>query len=665
MTTGRVGLGPVFAYEWLTTARKWQVYAARAGFVAVLLCGLALVYVTQRQQIQTSSIRGQAEVGRQFYAAIIGIEIALVLLAAPAATAGSICLDKARGTLAHVLVTDLSDPEIVLGKLAARLVPVLGLVACTLPVLALGTLMGGIDPVMMTGALMVTAAVAVLGCATALALSVWGTKPHEVLLVNLVIWCLWIGAIPLQMIASNAFGWGTWYPEWMLWTNPFWLAITPAMEPGSAGLVEQGIFAGSLLVISAGLAGLATVKVRSVALRQAGQGPKRALKWKLGRRDPSRPPLRLPGPSLDANPVLWREWHRRRPSLWSGLAWLVYGLMAVGVTLHGISAAWQGNRGGMDFGAVGVGLVVSFGLLLLSVTAATSLAEERTRGSLDVLMATPLSTPTILWAKWWGTFRTVPLLAIGPALVGLAYGLQSWSLSDGLTKALAYHESTESLIGSVLVFLGHGVRDGRLLGGLLIGPIVLAYGAALTSLGLALATWVSRLGRAVALTTGTFVVVAVGGMFVAMMLFSGNNQVGPGMAAISPFWGTGFYSAVIAGTGGPADMYRVMIGWSIFWMLAYSTTAAALLAATLATFNRCLGRMDEGPPLVVAKPIPAGDFEFVAGPAPAPDDRRAIILATARQRSAPPPAPWTAPADLGLTQGEGSRDTPSGVGAAG
>ena len=78
--------------------------------------------------------------------AIIGVELTLVMLAAPAATAGAICVDRARGTLAHMLVTDLSDPEIVLGKLAARLLPVLGLVACTWPVLAICSLLGGIDP---------------------------------------------------------------------------------------------------------------------------------------------------------------------------------------------------------------------------------------------------------------------------------------------------------------------------------------------------------------------------------------------------------------------------------------------------------------------------------------------------------------------------------------
>ena len=35
---------------------------------------------------------------------------------------------------------------------------------------------------------------------------------------------------------------------------------------------------------------------------------------------------------------------------------------------------------------------VSVGLLLLSITAPTALAEERIRGSLDVLMATPLES---------------------------------------------------------------------------------------------------------------------------------------------------------------------------------------------------------------------------------------------------------------------------------
>ena len=61
-----------------------------------------------------------AEVGERLFVAVVGTQLTLVLLAAPAATAGAICLDRSRGTLTHLLVTDLSDREIVLGKLAAQ-----------------------------------------------------------------------------------------------------------------------------------------------------------------------------------------------------------------------------------------------------------------------------------------------------------------------------------------------------------------------------------------------------------------------------------------------------------------------------------------------------------------------------------------------------------------
>ena len=77
---------------------------------------------------------------------LTGVQITLLLLAAPAATAGSFCIGKALGALMHRLVTDLSSSEIVLGKLAARLGPVLGLVGSSVPVLFLCTWFGGIDP---------------------------------------------------------------------------------------------------------------------------------------------------------------------------------------------------------------------------------------------------------------------------------------------------------------------------------------------------------------------------------------------------------------------------------------------------------------------------------------------------------------------------------------
>jgi hypothetical protein len=99
--------------------------------------------------------------------------------------------------------------------------------------------------------------------------------------------------------------------------------------------------------------------------------------------------------------VLWREWHRRRPSRWSVAVWGLFGVLSGGFSLWAIVEAFDGaGPGGRGMGAVIGGVQVSAGLLLLSIPAATSLAEERQRGSLDVLLATPLSTRSIVLGKW-------------------------------------------------------------------------------------------------------------------------------------------------------------------------------------------------------------------------------------------------------------------------
>ena len=97
----RLGLGPVFAYEWIRSSRRWQGYALRSSFVLFLLLALAYVWMNMRLSAAKGNIRQMAELGEWFFQAVIGTQMTLVLLAAPAATAGAICLDKARGTLTH------------------------------------------------------------------------------------------------------------------------------------------------------------------------------------------------------------------------------------------------------------------------------------------------------------------------------------------------------------------------------------------------------------------------------------------------------------------------------------------------------------------------------------------------------------------------------------
>jgi ABC-type transport system involved in multi-copper enzyme maturation permease subunit len=553
----RPGLGPVFAFEWLTTSRRWQVYAGRATFVAALLAAMAVVWRAEVAGRRFPSIRAQAAVGQSLYFAIVGTQLALVLLAAPAATAGSICLDKARGTLAHLLVTDLSDAEIVLGKLAARLVPVVGFVACALPVMALGTLLGGIDPVALSGAFLVTLGVALLGASLALALSVWASKTHEVLMATYAVWALWLLARPTGDVVL---GWrGVSAPRWFESIDPFWLAFAPYAEPGSVAPGDFVAFFAACAGIAAALSAVAVLRVRAVSARQSGRRPRLPGPGRVAAF--LRSQVRWwPGPSLDGNPVLWREWHRNRPSRWGLICGTLYVVLASVFTAMALvqEIGW-GSRG--ELAPWVNGLQTAIGLLLLAVVAATTLAEERVRGSLDVLLATPLPTRAIVWGKWWGAYRMVPLLAVLPGV--LAFAL-SWKNTD------------------------------RWPGPYLIVGLILSYGAALTSLGLALAIWVARLGRAVALTVAAHVLVTVGWFFVVFTVRQ--RDLGQGLAEASPFFGAGMLTAGMAMPGGPSDsLWNICVTWAIVWIVVYATAALVLLVASLASFDRCLGRASDRP----------------------------------------------------------------------
>ena len=141
-----------------------------------------------------------------------------------------------------MLTTDLSNAEIVLGKLGVRLVPVLGLIACVLPITALSGLLGGIDPMALGGSFLAAIGCAVMGCSLAMILSVWGRKTHEVLMLTYLILIVWLASPAWVAIATSSL-WSQPPPSAMpsLWecailsipttspTHPTW---TPARSAG-------------------------------------------------------------------------------------------------------------------------------------------------------------------------------------------------------------------------------------------------------------------------------------------------------------------------------------------------------------------------------------------------------------------------------------------------
>jgi len=250
---------------------------------------------------------------------------------------------------------------------------------------------------------------------------------------------------------------------------------------------------------------------------------------------------------------------------------------AYSVWRHGIRLA-AGPPAAQMAGLFAYMILILFGLLMLSAVAPTSKSEERQRGSLDVLVATPLSTTAILLGKWWGTFRLVPFLAIGPGLMGLALATARLIVPPAKFTGIMISPNARDLSLGI-----------RLAAAALIVATILAFGAALTSLGLALATWIKRQSRAIATSVCIFVLLAIAW---PILVTTGPARGGPALAALSPILGAG-------GIGEELSMRSDRLGSTIWWVGVWDAAAAAaavgLCWLTVRTFDDAFGRISERP----------------------------------------------------------------------
>ncbi|HEV3115563.1 MAG TPA: ABC transporter permease subunit, partial [Gemmataceae bacterium] len=552
-----------------------QMYAVRSLFVTVLLAALTIVWWRELANVRTwQGLDSYARVGTTFCTILLTTLFALVVMLSPTVSAGAVCQDKARGPLFHLFTTDLSDAEIVLGKLMARLLPLVGLIGCSVPVLFLSTLFGGIELRPLIGSFLILLAIAILGCSLSLVISVWAKRTYEVLLLSFTFWAVVLLSNPIIRTIDWLWNVDKTRPQGMPFggmpltappaepdTSLLDLVLAP-IKHGDTGNVTTALhILGIAVTLSMLLLVLAIYRVRRVTVRQAGQSQRRLvptlsalLRWR-GR-------SWLPRPPLNWNPVLWREWQRRRATLLTTITWGVYVLLASLLTARAAFTQPQGrpwwvmSAAEQEFPALVNASLVAIGLLLLSVTAVMSLVEERDRGSLDMLLVTPLPAWHILAAKWLASFRSVLPLAFFPAL-------------------LAYLLSPKGQDPWPNVW--------RMLG------LVLAYGAMITSVGLALATWIKQPGRALTLSVAIYVLVSISWLPVGML----THELGFGgsfLALASPFFMVHELTHAVLHRH---DMF-VWDAWASLWTAAYPWLAACLFLLTLKTFERSLGRLTSG-----------------------------------------------------------------------
>ncbi|MBN9517611.1 ABC transporter permease, partial [bacterium] len=148
-------LGPIFNRELVTVPRRSGHYGARAAVVGLLgILGITTWQATVGFD-RDATLGETAAFGLLLFQIVAFVQLLLTLFFAALSAASAVSQEKDRRTFVLLLITDMRDYEIVLGKLLGALLPISVQLLVTAPVLALFLLLGGIDPEQVVQAVLV------------------------------------------------------------------------------------------------------------------------------------------------------------------------------------------------------------------------------------------------------------------------------------------------------------------------------------------------------------------------------------------------------------------------------------------------------------------------------------------------------------------------------
>ena len=489
-------LGPLFRVEMVSVARRRRYFVLRVVYGLLALFILWSTYTSMRAFSmgtgQTVSIQQGAMLAGHFFVSFSWLQILAVLAVGPAMAVGTIASERERRTIEYLFTTDLSNSEIILGKLAARLCLFGQLLLVGLPILFLFRLLGGIPAQLLVVTFLFAASTSLLIASLSICVSVWSERARDATVrVYLLLGVLTF----LPIILHSATGWGPF--QGALWDatgrpvvdfcisiNPLWSMGTAIGNTNAIGanldmaLIWQTI--GKQVLVSVAAVGLAIFAVRRVHLKEttkAANRERRSKQWRL-------PKWRR---SLRNDPMIWKEIFagtattKRGIIGWVAIALILLTVCGIMLTLliHAIQSSFAGRSNHeFHFGIMGLTGYLGTGiLLLLAARAAGLMTSEKERDCWLSLISTPLTGREIVRGKMWGNLYSLrwPLFvlavnwAIGvllapafllPAIALLAtFTLMAWYVTNlGLFFSLRSQTTLRAMGATLgtLIFTGGG-----------------------------------------------------------------------------------------------------------------------------------------------------------------------------------------------------------------
>src|SRR5438132_6716261 len=140
------------------------------------------------------SVGDMAKFGSILFLILAPLQLALMTFLAALRSASSVAQEKDKKTILLLLMTRLSNHEIVLGKLLASLLDVLVMLATAAPIFMLLTLFGGVSPVQVGRVFAVTLATVLAAGSLGSTIALARDKTFQSLAMTAMILVIWVGA---------------------------------------------------------------------------------------------------------------------------------------------------------------------------------------------------------------------------------------------------------------------------------------------------------------------------------------------------------------------------------------------------------------------------------------------------------------------------------------
>jgi ABC-type Na+ efflux pump permease subunit len=374
-----------------------------------------------------------AAFGLLLFQIVAFVQLLLTIFFAAMSAAGAVSQEKDRRTFILLLITDMRDYEIVLGKLLGALLPILVQLLVTAPFLSLLLLLGGIAPEQVLQAVLVLAASAVAAGSLGGLIALWRERTFQALALSVLFLVLYVCITQAIGVLGPRLAPGVDWYRVQAWLDPFVTMQTVLGPPagGWGGLAPAYGFVLVMLLWCAVLNGIGIWKLRkwnpSGEPIMQREGPQEIVDTdesvELEKRAKAHA---APGKLRNVwqNPVLWREIatlaYGRRPLLVK----LAFGVVLALILYFAVNEL---NRpGGRPSFAAAYGLVpvAVLSLLLISAQAATSVTSERDTGALDLLLVTDISPKEFVFGKLLGVLYNCKEYLIPPLAIAIFYAVR-------------------------------------------------------------------------------------------------------------------------------------------------------------------------------------------------------------------------------------------------